>query len=59
MNINENLKMREKTLGKLVFKGLIRPKFNTLDILLWVYLFNGTIQMPKNIVQKNKSILIT
>ena len=36
MNINENLKMKEKALGNLVSKGVIRPTLYTLDILLWV-----------------------
>ena len=29
MNINENLKIRENPLGKLVSKEVIRPKLNT------------------------------
>ena len=36
MNINEDLKMKEKFMGKLVSKGVIRPTMNILDSLLWV-----------------------
>ena len=34
MNINKILKMGEKLLGKLVSKGVIRPKLNSKDISL-------------------------
>ena len=49
MNINENLKMKEKALGKLVSKRVI---------IMCVNLFNVTTQMPKNIILKNKCTLV-
>ena len=36
VNINDDLKMKEKFMGKLVSKGVIRPTMNTLDSSLWV-----------------------
>ena len=60
MNINENLKMKEKTLGKLVSKGVIslywtpRIFHNGCKFVQW-----GHLNAKKNIVLKTKCTLVT
>ena len=59
MNINENLIKIGKTLGKLLLNGVIRPKLDTHAILLLVKFAQWDHLNAKNIVLKNKCILVT